>query len=173
MKGDDQRAYAAGCDGYMSKPIDTDALPGKVADICRGPTHYGLGDDAVAATLASRNAARSKRAKSCHPCVRDAETRHDASPSVLHLEDSLQDAELIATSWMAGGGRRNGFWKGEGRRWSVCVSARPTTCSKSLDRLVPAMQRAIQEAEIRRTRTRAEAGSVRAKGVALRPVTRP
>jgi CheY-like chemotaxis protein len=26
MKGDDKRAYAAGCDGYMSKPIDTDAL---------------------------------------------------------------------------------------------------------------------------------------------------
>jgi CheY-like chemotaxis protein len=31
MKGDDERAFAAGCDGYMSKPIDTDALPRIVA----------------------------------------------------------------------------------------------------------------------------------------------
>jgi two-component system, cell cycle response regulator DivK len=27
MKGDDERARAAGCDGYVSKPIDTRALP--------------------------------------------------------------------------------------------------------------------------------------------------
>ena len=32
MKGDDEKAFAAGCDGYMSKPIDTDALPRAVAD---------------------------------------------------------------------------------------------------------------------------------------------
>ena len=31
MKGDDDRAFAAGCDGYMSKPIDIDALPRVVA----------------------------------------------------------------------------------------------------------------------------------------------
>lgn len=31
MKGDEERAFAAGCDGYMSKPIDTDALPRVVA----------------------------------------------------------------------------------------------------------------------------------------------
>ena len=27
MKGDDARAYAAGCDGYVTKPLDIDALP--------------------------------------------------------------------------------------------------------------------------------------------------
>jgi CheY-like chemotaxis protein len=31
MKGDEERAFAAGCDGYMSKPIDTKALPKMVA----------------------------------------------------------------------------------------------------------------------------------------------
>jgi CheY-like chemotaxis protein len=32
MKGDDQKAFAAGCDGYISKPIDIDALPRVVAE---------------------------------------------------------------------------------------------------------------------------------------------
>jgi CheY-like chemotaxis protein len=32
MKGDDEKALAAGCDGYMSKPIDTDALSKLVAE---------------------------------------------------------------------------------------------------------------------------------------------
>jgi len=33
MKGDEQKALDAGCDGYITKPIDTRALPGKVARI--------------------------------------------------------------------------------------------------------------------------------------------
>jgi two-component system cell cycle response regulator DivK len=31
MKGDEEKARAAGCDGYISKPIDTRAFPGVVA----------------------------------------------------------------------------------------------------------------------------------------------
>ncbi|HEY0784035.1 MAG TPA: response regulator [Thermoanaerobaculia bacterium] len=30
MKGDEERALAAGCDGYITKPINTRTLPGKV-----------------------------------------------------------------------------------------------------------------------------------------------
>jgi CheY-like chemotaxis protein len=32
MKGDEGKAFAAGCDGYMSKPFDTDALSRLVAE---------------------------------------------------------------------------------------------------------------------------------------------
>jgi CheY-like chemotaxis protein len=33
MKGDEQKAIAAGCDGYIIKPINTRSLPGEVAGI--------------------------------------------------------------------------------------------------------------------------------------------
>jgi CheY-like chemotaxis protein len=32
MKGDEERARAAGCDGYIAKPIDTRTLPKLVAN---------------------------------------------------------------------------------------------------------------------------------------------
>jgi len=35
MKGDEQRVYDAGCDGYMSKPIDTRGFPALVARFLR------------------------------------------------------------------------------------------------------------------------------------------
>jgi len=36
MKGDDQKALAAGCDGYITKPIDIHQLTVQVAEILRG-----------------------------------------------------------------------------------------------------------------------------------------
>ena len=35
MKGDDQKAREAGCDGYITKPIDTRRLPLQVAEYLR------------------------------------------------------------------------------------------------------------------------------------------
>ena len=43
MKGDDQKALDAGCDGYITKPIDTRSFPRQVAGFLRpGP---GSGSD--------------------------------------------------------------------------------------------------------------------------------
>jgi len=36
MKGDQERALAAGCDGYLAKPIDTDALSSLVSAMLSG-----------------------------------------------------------------------------------------------------------------------------------------
>lgn len=32
MRGDEERARAAGCDGYVAKPIDVNTLPGVIAE---------------------------------------------------------------------------------------------------------------------------------------------
>ena len=37
MKGDEEKAFAAGCDGYVSKPIDTERLPEIVRSHVLGP----------------------------------------------------------------------------------------------------------------------------------------
>jgi len=36
MKGDEEKARQAGCDGYITKPIDTRALPAVIAGILAG-----------------------------------------------------------------------------------------------------------------------------------------
>ncbi len=39
MKGDREKALAAGCDEYVSKPLDTEALPRLIAELLsRGPS---------------------------------------------------------------------------------------------------------------------------------------
>jgi CheY-like chemotaxis protein len=47
MKGDEDKALLAGCDAYMSKPIDTDALVGLVASCWRGTTVIADSDHSV------------------------------------------------------------------------------------------------------------------------------
>ncbi len=36
MKGDDEKALASGCAGYITKPINTRRLPGQIAEILQG-----------------------------------------------------------------------------------------------------------------------------------------
>jgi two-component system, cell cycle response regulator DivK len=36
MKGDQEKAIAAGCNGYIIKPIDTRAFPKQVAELLHG-----------------------------------------------------------------------------------------------------------------------------------------
>ena len=38
MKGDEEKARAAGCDGYLSKPVDIDELGRAVAEVLAAPT---------------------------------------------------------------------------------------------------------------------------------------
>jgi DNA-binding response OmpR family regulator len=37
MKSDEDRVYAAGCDGYIAKPIDADAMLAQIARHLRAP----------------------------------------------------------------------------------------------------------------------------------------
>lgn len=37
MKGDEEKARAAGCDGYVAKPIDIESLPGVIAQHLASP----------------------------------------------------------------------------------------------------------------------------------------
>jgi CheY-like chemotaxis protein len=43
QKGDEERAKAAGCDGYLHKPIDTEALPKVIADHLKAGHSNGHG----------------------------------------------------------------------------------------------------------------------------------
>lgn len=41
MKGDEERARAAGCDAYVSKPIDTRTLPALLTDLLSSSSRIG------------------------------------------------------------------------------------------------------------------------------------
>lgn len=43
MKGDDKKAFAAGCDGYIAKPIDTRRLADQVAEVLAHPATAASG----------------------------------------------------------------------------------------------------------------------------------
>ena len=49
MKGDDQKAFGAGCDGYITKPIDTRKFPAQVATFLHS-LPIGTGERADSAT---------------------------------------------------------------------------------------------------------------------------
>ncbi len=44
MKGDEEKAVAAGCDGYITKPIETRKLPGQIEELLKGTSRQGAGD---------------------------------------------------------------------------------------------------------------------------------
>jgi len=44
MKGDEERVMAAGCDGYIGKPIDTRRLADQVADLLSRPARHEAPD---------------------------------------------------------------------------------------------------------------------------------
>jgi two-component system cell cycle response regulator DivK len=42
MRGDEEKALAAGCEGYITKPIDTRAFPARIAEfLAKGPQGRG------------------------------------------------------------------------------------------------------------------------------------
>jgi CheY-like chemotaxis protein len=41
MKGDEEKARASGCKGYITKPIDATRLPGEVASFLQSPDGRG------------------------------------------------------------------------------------------------------------------------------------
>lgn len=47
MKIDEQRAYDAGCDAYVAKPINTRAFPGIVAAVLERARPFGLREPAM------------------------------------------------------------------------------------------------------------------------------
>jgi CheY-like chemotaxis protein len=50
MKGDEDKAFAAGCDGYVSKPIDTERLPEIVRSHLSGRPKSGASGSADTVT---------------------------------------------------------------------------------------------------------------------------
>lgn len=47
MRGDQERAVAAGCNGYLQKPIDVDRLPDQIEEFLKGKREYLSPEDEV------------------------------------------------------------------------------------------------------------------------------
>jgi DNA-binding response OmpR family regulator len=53
MKGDEEKAFEAGCDGYITKPIDTRTFPDLIRKYLAN-AHPAQGDSAPAGRLCKR-----------------------------------------------------------------------------------------------------------------------
>ena len=89
MKGDKERAHEAGCDGYLSKPIDTRTLPGTVAEYLKKGTRTrtpNLGDRSMISKTSTISTT------STLPPARDPSKRS----VVLLVDDQLANRALVS-----------------------------------------------------------------------------
>lgn len=90
MKGDEERAMAAGGDAYIAKPIDTRALPGQVAQLLRQPVAAAGGTTAVSHGVAS-------------PPVEPAAERKGGRGRILIVDDLAANRFLLREILETGG----------------------------------------------------------------------